>query len=457
MASKSGDKTSGTEHISGKQRDNLEELKKSSREVYIARNTQNRSEIGQIEKTTDRMDFKVINKGYNYHRAYESFVSDRRLIENTAREFFGDVNHKLSRGDNLRFGNKGSVSVNLINGQWYDFKSGEGGSLFKLYNKTGNVLERNLIKRNIQKPVDKDLERANKIKRVEQISRDALVISKNTIAVNNYLKVHRKINLENIRLSTDIKSSNNLWSSESRSNHLGLVAIARDKSGKETAAQMIYLDNKTYNKNKSLDINKRTMGVLKGSFVELTQNSKSNNIFIAEGIETGLSIASSVKDSRVICALGISNMLSIEKYLKDEDKNKSIVVVADNDGNDSITIQIIDKAVVQLSEAVYKNVQLIKPKTIGYDFNDVLKVRGEKGIKVYTDELLKKAPDIKNRLNNLSKRIALSTQELSKIKTLSYIIESHHLLRVIGKSLKRSIVLKKHWPRYLKILQCLVN
>lgn len=64
-------------------------------------------------------------------QSFENFVSNPGLIRETAEKVFGDSNLKLSKYHQLRFGNKGSVSVNLQSGQWYDFSSGEGGNLYK--------------------------------------------------------------------------------------------------------------------------------------------------------------------------------------------------------------------------------------------------------------------------------------------------------------------------------------
>lgn len=80
------------------------------------------------------------------------------------------------------------------------------------------------------------------------------------------------------------------------------------KNGKANAVQVIYLDPKTADKARNLDVLKRSIGIVKGSFVELTKNINNHTVFIAEGIETALSIAQTEPDACVICSLGISNM-----------------------------------------------------------------------------------------------------------------------------------------------------
>ncbi|WP_236870517.1 toprim domain-containing protein [Candidatus Bandiella numerosa] len=239
-----------------------------------------------------------------------------------------------------------------------------------------------------------EIEQQKKLKAVKKISRSAVPVNNGTKIVNNYLTKHRGINLGQINLSKDIRSTTRAWSSETKKYTTALVAIARDKDGKESGAQIIYLDSKTHNKDKSLEVNKRTMGGLKGSFVELTSNAKSGKLYIAEGVETGLSIAAADKEARVIVGLGISNMLNIGSYLKSCDKNKDVTIVADNDGKESQTAKLVDKSARKLAQEGFENVMVMKPKVKGYDFNDVLKIRGEKGVKAYMESPIKNKLEI---------------------------------------------------------------
>jgi hypothetical protein len=52
-----------------------------------------------------------------------------------ARALLGEPNRMMSRRDELRFGNRGSLSVKVAGpkaGEWYDHEKQEGGDLFKL-------------------------------------------------------------------------------------------------------------------------------------------------------------------------------------------------------------------------------------------------------------------------------------------------------------------------------------
>jgi hypothetical protein len=47
-----------------------------------------------------------------------------------AREILGEPNRALSSAHELRFGSRGSLSVDLRKGTWFDHEAGEGGGLF---------------------------------------------------------------------------------------------------------------------------------------------------------------------------------------------------------------------------------------------------------------------------------------------------------------------------------------
>jgi hypothetical protein len=54
------------------------------------------------------------------------------LIEPVARELLGEPNSKLSNGKELRFGSRGSLSVDLEKGTWFCFETNEGGGVADL-------------------------------------------------------------------------------------------------------------------------------------------------------------------------------------------------------------------------------------------------------------------------------------------------------------------------------------
>src|SRR5215813_2112266 len=54
------------------------------------------------------------------------------LIETLARKFFGEPNRNLSNAKELRFGNNGSLKVDLKKGTWFDFEEDVGGGVLAL-------------------------------------------------------------------------------------------------------------------------------------------------------------------------------------------------------------------------------------------------------------------------------------------------------------------------------------
>jgi len=65
----------------------------------------------------------------------ETQIDFAALAEPVARILLGEPNRHLSTKSNLRFGNKGSLSVNLETGQWFHFEEGAGGGVLDLINR----------------------------------------------------------------------------------------------------------------------------------------------------------------------------------------------------------------------------------------------------------------------------------------------------------------------------------
>lgn len=59
----------------------------------------------------------------------ETEIDFAALAEPVARILLGEPNRHLSTKSNLRFGNKGSLSLNLETGQWFHFEEGAGGGV----------------------------------------------------------------------------------------------------------------------------------------------------------------------------------------------------------------------------------------------------------------------------------------------------------------------------------------
>ncbi|MEN8237014.1 MAG: AAA family ATPase, partial [Pseudomonadota bacterium] len=328
------------------------------------------------------------------------------------------ANKSASSAKELRFGNKGSFVFSLQGrqaGRWHDFETGEGGNLFALvarersmpefkdqlryvaefygissdrgvnpkhYAPSQTVAAATPVKpEKTGKPNSMDPETAAKIARVNK----AYAISKpiaGTLA-ETYLKGQRKI-------ETPLPDSLRFISSYGRDKLPALAAFASNAQGECTGMQLTYLDPNT-GKKANLAIAKRSHGKISGATVELKRGGAQSPIFVAEGVETALSIAAETpQNSTVLAALGVSNFKNIEVKA-----NQQIIICADNDshkppapGKDKAPAELaVAKAVAHLQQQGAQ-VQVISPATAGQDFNDVLQLAGSAEVRKSVDQAL---------------------------------------------------------------------
>jgi phage/plasmid primase-like uncharacterized protein len=144
-------------------------------------------------------------------------------------------------------------------------------------------------------------------------------------------------------------------------------------------------------------LKKLQYGVSKGSFVTI-QEGKQNRVFIAEGLETALSIKETGINDKIVAALGIHN---IANYKGAEN---TIIICADNDEHklNSQTYKVIENAAENF-KANNLQVDIIKPTIPGHDFNDVLKEQGITAVNEYVKPCLE-----------AKFRTGLTSSELSK-------------------------------------------
>ena len=161
-----------------------------------------------------------------------------------------------------------------------------------------------------------------------------------------------------------------------------LVAFARNQEGRITGGQNILLNSKTDTK-AEVAVNKRSFGVIKGSFVTLQQDkSKTGFTFLAEGLETALSLKQAGIQGKIVATLGVYNF---KNYTPDPSE-KSVVLCADNDGHGSASFKILD----QTFEKFYNDgveTYSVYPPNKGDDFNDVLQKAGPQGVQSILQEV----------------------------------------------------------------------
>lgn len=316
----------------------------------------------------------------------------RFKAERIARDLLGEPNRHLSNGRELRFGEHGKIAVRISGeraGNWYDFSRDKGGDLFDLVqDKQGGDFKRsaeylrdsvgirstnNLYLVHSHQINDKYVDyhkakaeehaiEARRIKYSKDLYAKAKEIDTERVA-NVYLSKVRGISCSS---GDDIKTTS-IFDKSSNKKLPAIIAFARDTKGNITGGQQLLLDDQTNNK-ANVNVPKKSFGKIAGSFVTINNgNDKAafhNITIIAEGLETALSIKQAGIDAKILCSLGISN---IKNYVPQE--GEKVIIAADNDGEASITNNVIDKAVEVLSE--HAIVKVVKPDIIG-DFNDIL-------------------------------------------------------------------------------------
>ncbi len=389
----------------------------------------------------NKIDYNSINK----QKALELKQKLSFKAEEIGRSLLGSPNKHLSNSQLLRWEKDGKIAMKIGGskaGIWYDFSKGEGGDLFTLVQREkncdfveakkylqdmvgmstngGKYLEVNLAadkNQQIKTQTEQEAEIA-KIKRAIGLyeKSDAIKYSMPNNVAKRYLSEHRGIKevLTRYQLSNDLRT-NMMWDSNSKQYYPALIAFARNKDGNITGGQSIYLNKETNNK-ADIEVNKRSFGRIRGSFVEINKtneqqnvqsrnvqsskdgnNSASNVTIIAEGLETTLSIAEAGIKGKMLCSLGVSNIRNYEPI-----KGERIIIAADNDGKDAVSVNTVIKAQDELIRqgAV---VAIIRPPEKG-DFNDMLKSQGAESIKKLIEpEIIKltaasKATELKSSL-----------------------------------------------------------
>ena len=386
------------------------------------------------------------------------------LLNNSAESFveklLGRPNEKLSSSTEWRYGKKGSLVINISGdkrGLWHNFETGESGNLLILLQKEtglsfkeslkyvssilGNGLNLNIPKReeapadNLNKTHSKEpnKEESKTSRYAKQLAAESILIT-NTIA-EKYLKSRGIENTDspNIRYHPKVYTGKN----EEQKYLPAIISIGRDKDGKIQCAQATYLDPKNSSK-ADLDVKKRTYASPSGASVLLPGNSDKNNkdqiTFIAEGVETGLSVRDAVK-SDVLVTLGKSNFINIDP----QSIGQKAIFCLDNDGAKSFTDGIIHKAAERLI-AHGKEVLIAIPSQINnakIDFNDVTRVKGVGAVRKNIDEAISyERFSQKFKLENKSIGSSLANPAVKNKETDSVNVNSANSLKNIEQLIK---------------------
>jgi Ti-type conjugative transfer relaxase TraA len=348
------------------------------------------------EQTSSAVTYKAnyINLGREKYNKWNDDVARIRhelkfKAEAVAVDLLGEPNKALSNKTRLRFGENGRLSVDIDGnraGLWHDFSSGVGGDILSLIEQERKTDFKGALKIaaeytssvSIDMVQEKHLRHLNKV--ANDVSKDqkAQSLHATTSAVNELGIKYLRSRGISCALPDAIRMKDDMWHAEGRQKLPALIAFAKDEDGKIAGAQSIYLDKNSGGKANVMPA-KRSLGAIKGSFVEIQQNNlhqgqpnvntDTNITILAEGIETALSVKEARIPGKILCALGIQNL----KHYKPA-KDEVVIIAADNDGNNIATQKALEQAITNLREQGAK-VEIVMPKEAG-DFNDVLVKQG---------------------------------------------------------------------------------
>lgn len=296
--------------------------------------------------------------------------------------------------DELRLGAKKGFVANLKTGMWYSHYHSQGGDIFRYVSDSKNISYHEAIKEialtngvtletspaTIAKTILKEnREDQKKLQEGKEKSQNmwAKSIPLQGTCGEIYLREKRHIlgeMPEDIRFIPEQKIGKQKLAS--------LVSFARNVQGEITGYQEIFLNPKTGEKASNLDVVKRSGGYCKASTVCIQQGT--GNTFIAEGIETALSLKSAGIQGEILSGFGrfvFKNALPT---------NKNVVLCADYDGPNAPTHKALLQDKAYLESKGY-DVSIIWPETTGeqkVDFNDVLKKEGPTAIKQMIEKQL---------------------------------------------------------------------
>ena len=349
-------------------------------------------------------------------------------IEDLAKDLLGsgNINSSLSNSSKLRFGRKGSLSINLTGhhaGSWKNWESNERGSILSLVQSEKGLdfngalsYIRDYCRGSVSNEIDSFLkgEKGSEVSPAErqaegeafkleqqQREKEALSLKEAKLSdistliektrqitgtpAETYLRKERGIQGE---LSDSLRYLP-AWTTFTYSGHGGntsfsgaLVSVAKDLGGNTTAIQLTYLtaEGERAKDKVGEKYGKKSFGVVKGSFVELQKGDTNSPIVLAEGVETALSVKEAGIKGSIYCSLGTSNMESLEV------KGRDVIIAGDWDGStDKPSWLSTEKAKASLEEKGNR-VQIILP--VGntnssdkkLDFNDLLTSDGVKSL-----------------------------------------------------------------------------
>ncbi|HHF0528707.1 TPA: conjugative transfer relaxase/helicase TraI [Legionella anisa] len=362
-----------------------------------------------IKEPTTQYDANTLSQNLSHH------------AELVIESLLGQPNRVLSSKQEYRYGTNGSLAFCLSGekrGTWFNFETLEKGNLLHLIQKTLNLnfkeslayaakLTGDDLRKTInsmpQNPKPNKEKTSGDLSKTQnygkQLAQESEPVT-GTIA-EIYLKEVRQIHNisgDNIRYHPKVYTK----STEAIKYRPALLNIARDKENNVVAVEAVYLDPKTGNKADMNMKSKKTYGAKIGAGVILNEGKENECItYLAEGVETGLSIRDAVQTERVIATLGKANFLNIDMTLL----TNKVVLCLDNDLKPIKDDKVIIQAIERLKQ--HGKVVEIAIPTRDKDFNDVNKKSGVQGV----IESLNKAISI-DKIIGISNKIDLNKEQI---------------------------------------------
>jgi hypothetical protein len=359
-------------------------------------------------------------------------------VEDLAKDVLGaqNLNSSLSNNSQLRFGRKGSLKVNLTGsyvGTWKNWESNEKGGILDLVQKEKGLdfkgslsYVRDYCRGSVSNDID-DFLKGKKGREVSPAERQAEIETSKILAeeketeaqalkeskrqdvvslvaktvpvagtpAETYLRKERGIQGEipdSLRyipagMSYDYNGSQKPVYSGA------MLSVARNLEGDVCAAQVTYLtlDGERSRNKAGEKFTKMSHGSVKGSFVELQKGKETEPVFLAEGVETALSVKEAGIKGSIYCSLGTSNIRELDL------KDRQVIIAADWDGSyDKPSWQETERAQAALQDKgndvtiilPVKNPEFTSEKV---DFNDLLK---EGGVSSVIDRVSDQVPGV---------------------------------------------------------------
>ncbi|MHB1949841.1 MAG: DUF7146 domain-containing protein, partial [Gammaproteobacteria bacterium] len=354
---------------------------------------------------------------------------------------------KVRGGNYLKFGSKqGSLSVTTKGekaGWWNDFSesNAKGRSMLSFIQTQYSMSKSEAIEyaakwlgiapsaneNPIKKPMAKAEKQSNHSLNLEtdyqkKMHSKAIGIAKESVPLPGtlaevYLKKHRGINTDDMKLSGDLRFHAGIYSSINKQKLPALVGIVRDKKGDVISVETVYLDPDSGNKAMNITVGKQTFGSKKGGSVITNLGEQGDTVILAEGTVTALSVAKALPNTTVKSVLGKQLLAAIDPSTLP----KNVVLCLDYDGKELRSDKAIREAADRL-KAHDKQVSFMIPvikDSEKHDYNDVLKLKGDAIIQSDFKNTISYQDFYKNYLNDslLKAGIKLVGQQVDQGKT----------------------------------------